>query len=583
MINSNFNFEDYSQEDFKFPGNYRAIVEDNQDPLKGGRVRVRIFGVHSLDKQETPTEHLPWAEPCLSLYHSGGVNLKNSREMASQGEKYKPDNQAEDTVPKRNNPELTEEFNDNIMELCGTGGHFTVPQKGNQVWIFFENGDHTRPHYWGMATKLEDWDSQKNFCYKKIFDKKDNIQFWRDEFDETLKGEDNQFQGKGVCSNAKYDKSGRIEIPKMELVDPDLFPPEHMTTYTSPGGVTHVITNWIGTEQHYIMHKSNIDYVEHNGQCKRMVGNWNFNGADEDQSSGGGENSGEGETGTPNDFQELIGNNYELHIGGDFDTFVRKSRNIYIDADAQINIRKQLSVVSREGNISIIVNKGDCNVAVNEGRTNVYSENDVQVETKANARVSVSENTYLDVGGSVYATVQGDMKSQVQGDSELSIRGQTKLQCASNVDVSANGNVSLQANGNMNFTSNGNMNFKCSKFSVTSDSTMDVLAGASFQVGGGGIGTDGNVSGVNIFGAHVGAGTDGAPAGSPSPVSATPVAAQPAQPIAQPPDPLQFASTSQTDFEDPVEPAFEENAKPDMPGVDTGDPQVRSRADSDRD
>jgi hypothetical protein len=47
----------------------RGVVEDNNDPLKVGRVRVRIFGVHS-DKNEksgakfefVKTSELPWAE-----------------------------------------------------------------------------------------------------------------------------------------------------------------------------------------------------------------------------------------------------------------------------------------------------------------------------------------------------------------------------------------------------------------------------------------------------------------------------------------------------------------------------------------
>ena len=60
---------------FTFNGNYRAIVEDNEDPIDIGRVRVRIFGMHSLDPKETPVDHLPWAEPCLAMYYSGGKNL----------------------------------------------------------------------------------------------------------------------------------------------------------------------------------------------------------------------------------------------------------------------------------------------------------------------------------------------------------------------------------------------------------------------------------------------------------------------------------------------------------------------------
>ena len=38
-----------------------GVVEDRNDPLKTGRVRVRVLGAHSEDKNQVPTEHLPWA------------------------------------------------------------------------------------------------------------------------------------------------------------------------------------------------------------------------------------------------------------------------------------------------------------------------------------------------------------------------------------------------------------------------------------------------------------------------------------------------------------------------------------------
>ena len=42
-----------------------GIVEDRNDPLNLGRVRVRIFGRHSDNKQLIPTESLPWAQILL--------------------------------------------------------------------------------------------------------------------------------------------------------------------------------------------------------------------------------------------------------------------------------------------------------------------------------------------------------------------------------------------------------------------------------------------------------------------------------------------------------------------------------------
>jgi len=53
---------------------WHGVVEDNNDPLKIGRCRVRIYGFHTDDKNLIPTESLPWAsvmQPITSAAISG--------------------------------------------------------------------------------------------------------------------------------------------------------------------------------------------------------------------------------------------------------------------------------------------------------------------------------------------------------------------------------------------------------------------------------------------------------------------------------------------------------------------------------
>ena len=54
---------------------YRGIVEDNNSPSKDGRLKVRIFGIHSEDKNLVPTETLPWAEVMQSLFFGYGSGI----------------------------------------------------------------------------------------------------------------------------------------------------------------------------------------------------------------------------------------------------------------------------------------------------------------------------------------------------------------------------------------------------------------------------------------------------------------------------------------------------------------------------
>ena len=64
----------YAAEQFRNFQFFLGVVEDRNDPLKLGRVRVRCFGIHSEDKDEVPTERLPYAMPimpCTSASTSG--------------------------------------------------------------------------------------------------------------------------------------------------------------------------------------------------------------------------------------------------------------------------------------------------------------------------------------------------------------------------------------------------------------------------------------------------------------------------------------------------------------------------------
>jgi hypothetical protein len=102
----------------------RGVVEDNNDPLKLGRVKVRIWGLHTDKKikddyEGIPTEELPWAEPAYS-----------------------------------------------IIEGSVSGyGLWCVPLQGSHVYVFFENGNPMEPRYFASAPGIptETPDSSKGF------------------------------------------------------------------------------------------------------------------------------------------------------------------------------------------------------------------------------------------------------------------------------------------------------------------------------------------------------------------------------------------------------------------------------------
>jgi len=100
----------------KFLGNYRAKVIDNEDIIQGesvksGRIKVRVFGVHD----EVDEEALPWAI-----------------------------------------------YADPFMGGGEDSGGFFVPDIGDIVWVFFEQGDHDQPVYFAGAPSRNDMPSERN-------------------------------------------------------------------------------------------------------------------------------------------------------------------------------------------------------------------------------------------------------------------------------------------------------------------------------------------------------------------------------------------------------------------------------------
>lgn len=106
----------------KLTGFYRGVVEDNNDPLKAGRVRVRIHGIHTpkVIKDELegiPTNELPWAEPCMPIQEGS---------------------------------------------ISGFG-QWSVPLQGSHVMLFFENSNPTQPRYFASMPGIpESKESYKN-------------------------------------------------------------------------------------------------------------------------------------------------------------------------------------------------------------------------------------------------------------------------------------------------------------------------------------------------------------------------------------------------------------------------------------
>jgi hypothetical protein len=406
---------------FNFLGNYRGIVENTADPLRAGRIQVRIIGLHSPDPLVTPTKDLPWAYPALSLYHSGG-NLvspgKQLNETVNPESRYNPKNGAQSPnansggAPSQNTTNLSvTPWFDSIESECGAAAFYTTPRKGSIVWLFFEDGGHSRPHYFAAATKNADFTSQFNKLSQVINLRQTEVT----ELKAKIKPDVTEYIGKGTVTK-KAKVATKIPAPKANIHTIDNLLPENISSITSTNGTTIVTTNDNGKERIYIIHKGSTQYIDEFGQHKTIIGS----------------TKGQNNKTVANDSQILGANNIEVHLIGDYNLYT--NGNIFLEAEknVEINAKQHVGIVVRSGDVDVIVNKGDCNIDVN-GNANLHAQN-IQAEAAKDITAKAGGNITVTNTGN---TVINSGSIQVNNAKDLNL-------------VSSGGNINLQTPGNIN-------------------------------------------------------------------------------------------------------------------------------------
>lgn len=449
------NPENFEKPKFTFNGIYRGLVEDNDDPLDAGRVKVRIFGIH--DTEKTPIDKLPWAYPALSLYWSGGYNVNNLDHMSEppakeKGQRYNPGSKSQvekskDGGVKFNKPndkKFVEDRMDNVGNSCGTGGQFVVPKRGNWVFIFFEGGNHMVPIYFAMATMARDWATQKTKRSEDIVEKINQISSFKKGFNPrdqiTSPSADTWTNNSEVNAN--------IGKPNLDIKDiTDSNSNRDICSTTSAQGTTIVIDNRFGKEKIYIIHKNTIEHTDESGNKLMYVGK-----SDKDST-------------TACNYEIGVEGNHELYILGKYKVYAKNGAFIQVDGDAQIDVDGNIGIVSRKGNINAIINDGNLNVDV---------KTDANINIGGNANIKVDKDANLKVAGALKATVEGT--------SDILLKGAAKLQANASLDINVSGDTKLKTNNldivTTNLKVSGNADFGGNvKVGQNLDVTRDISIG----------------------------------------------------------------------------------------------------------
>ena len=205
----------------KYNGIYRGVIEDNNDPEKLGRCKVRVWGIHDEEKMEgekegIPTVKLPWGEPCLGLVE-GSVS-----------------------------------------------GHglFSIPLQGSHVFCFFEGGNWEALRYFASAPGLpvDAPDTSKGF-------NDPNGEYPRSD---RLNESDYHRLARGVTDGTIVDhKNNNLDLG-IEKSDGETWDePQsayaaeypHNIVLTTHRGITVEIDSTVGSERIHIFHPSNT-YIE---------------------------------------------------------------------------------------------------------------------------------------------------------------------------------------------------------------------------------------------------------------------------------------------------------------------------------
>jgi len=129
---------DFTKSDLKYNGTYRGLVMNNDDPLKQGRVQVKIYPMFD----GIDTEYIPWSVPAMSLFDGAGDGFS-----------------------------------------C-----LSVPKEGSFVFTFFENGDVYQPVYFAEAqTKTYGIPSESatNYPNRKVWKTENGIRIVIDDTEDS--------------------------------------------------------------------------------------------------------------------------------------------------------------------------------------------------------------------------------------------------------------------------------------------------------------------------------------------------------------------------------------------------------------
>ena len=316
-------------------GLYRGIVEDNKDPEKLCRCKIRVIGIHSDLKindsyNGIPTNELPWAEPVMGL-SEGSVS---------------------------------------------SNGLWSVPLQGSHVFLFFEAGNMMQPRFFGSAPAKPN----KQPDITKGFSDPDGIYPKEDQLNESdvSRLARNENIEKTIVKSKNDNIDIGVEIAQGGTWDeqPSSYATEypHNTVFETHGGIVVEIDSTPNEERVHIYHPSN-SYIEIDKDGNMTIRN-NSNRTDVINAN---QNTHIGDV-----YNRNVESNRTSKVGSDEIEDIGSNRNVVVGGDETINIgsNRLLTIGSNQdvnvgSNHNISVGGNQTENITNTLTTNSTTHNDI--------------------------------------------------------------------------------------------------------------------------------------------------------------------------------------------------------------
>lgn len=420
---------------------YTGVVEDRHDPLSMGRVRVRVFGIHSDDRvNDVPIDSLPWSmvmQPANTSSTAGGVSqlVEGTWVLIMYLDQNMQDPLVIGSLPSTigsQAPDYTKGFTDPF-------GVYPKWSDGTADTSLAAKPDTYTEHpvYTERArTKVPSVPQAKRYKVSTVAGDEADSAYERGEWAE-LELRNNQ--------NSQYPYNSVHEYEGGMLEEFDSTPGNQRVTRMHPSGTyDEVVVDGtrtikivgdgyeiiLGDKNMYV--KGNVNMTVDGSMTQLVKGDYTLEvGGNFYQTVGG---SKEGKI-VGNDVKE-VGQDVSIHIaeeyyvkcGNTHSLMVGTEKFEYIGSSYQREVVGNYSSVIG-GNESLLTKGNSGKVCLSnvmqiaKGSYNIETQGQLVIDTDVNLNIKTGTNMNVDIGASVIETVSNDITSSVGGGLTYAVTG----------------------------------------------------------------------------------------------------------------------------------------------------------------